>query len=100
MCCSFFKDKFSVRLQNCAVLAWCSHDSKVPQFSRKMRLGSYLLVALPGLGDLQGFLGKLCPASAAGKCKTATLLLYPERQEGKKCTEELKSITPKSVAGS
>lgn len=76
---SFLKDTFSVRLQNCGVLVWCSHDSKVPQFSRRMRLGSSFPVALPGLGELQGFLGKLCPASADGGCETATLLLDPER---------------------
>lgn len=90
---SFLKDTSSVRLQNCGVLAWCSHDSKVPQFSRTMRLGASLPVALAGLGELQGFLGQLCPASAAGECET--LLLYPEGKLGKNYTE--KSQSPQEV---
>lgn len=86
-----------MRLQNCGLLAWCSHDGKVPQFSRRMRLGTSLPVALPGLGELQGFLGQLCPASAAGECETR--LLYSEGKQGKSY-KELKSVTLGSVAGS
>lgn len=95
---SFFKDTFSVRPKKCDVLARYPHHSKVPQRIKRTRLGA----SSPAWGG-----GALeCPGQTLTSLQSwemwdsypATLSWEEAGQETQR--KELKSVTPRSVAGS